>query len=98
MPIMFLRTKVKPESADAAEAAVRDLFAALAEAEPEGVRYTSYKSADGVTYVVLLEIADGVENPLPQVPAFQEFQKNLGGWLAEPPVPDQLTLAGHYEG
>jgi hypothetical protein len=96
MSAMMLRTKVRPEVAAEAEAAVRKMFAGLAEAGPQGVRYTSYRLADGETYVVVLEIAEGIENPLPGVPAFVEFQERLKGYLTEPPVREQLTVVGDY--
>ncbi len=96
MLAMLLRTKVKAEKAAEVEAAVRSLFATLEEARPQGVRYTSYRLQDGVTYVVLLQIEEGIDNPLPKVPEFQEFQENLKGWLAEPPAPEQLTAIGDY--
>lgn len=96
MSAMLLRTQVKAESADEVEAAVKTLFAALEEAKPQGVRYSSYRLADGVTYVVVLDVEDGIENPLPGVPAFLEFQAALKGWLVAPPVPEVLTVIGDY--
>jgi len=59
-------------------------------------RYASSRLADGVTYVALLEIDDGVENPLPALSEFQELQENLKGWVAEPPTLEQLTVVGSY--
>jgi hypothetical protein len=49
-----------------------------------------------VTYVATLELDDGVENPLPALPEFREFQENLKMWTAEPPIPEQLTVIGSY--
>jgi hypothetical protein len=95
--VMMLRTKVRPEYAAEAETGVKALFEALAEARPEGIKYSSYRLADGVTYIVVLEVADGVENPLPQIEAFRQFQASLKGWLAEPPAPDQLEVIGSYQ-
>ncbi|OHV20505.1 hypothetical protein BBK14_27730 [Parafrankia soli] len=97
MSAMLLRTKVKPEKAAEVEAAVKSLFAALDQARPQGIRYASYRLEDGVTYVVLLQVEEGIENPLPKVPEFLEFQQNLRGWLAEPPAPEQLTVIGDYQ-
>ncbi len=88
---------MKADRAVEVEAAVRSLFAALEEARPQGIGYTSYRLADGVTYVVLLRVEDGIDNPLPKVPEFLRFQENLKGWLAEPPAPDQLTVVGDYQ-
>ena len=44
----------------------------------------------------LLELEEGMENPLPSIPAFVEFQEKLKSWLVEPPVPEQLTIVGSY--
>jgi len=97
MSAMLLRTKVKADKATEVEAAVRSLFAALEEAQPKGIRYTSLRLADGVTYVVLLQVEEGIDNPLPKLPEFLRFQENLKGWLAEPPAPDQVTVIGDYQ-
>jgi len=96
MSVMLLRTTIKPEAVEEARAAVATLFAALHEAKPAGINYASYVSADGASYTVLLEVEDGVQNPLPGIPAFAEFQKALGGFLAAPPTPEPLTVAGEY--
>jgi len=96
MSVMMLRVKVKPESVLDVEAAVSTMFSAIREAEPQGVRYASCKVADDAMFVILLELDDGIENPLPAVPAFREFQQDLPKWLAEPPVPERLTVVGSY--
>lgn len=96
MSVMILRTTIKPEAVEEARAAVETLFAALHEAKPQGINYASYVAADGASYTVVLEVEDGVENPLPGIPAFGEFQKALGGFLAGPPAPEQLTVVGQY--
>ncbi|HEX5120980.1 MAG TPA: hypothetical protein VFW65_37830 [Pseudonocardiaceae bacterium] len=95
--VLMLRTKVRPEKAAEAETGVRTLFTALDREQPKGIRYSSYRLGDGVTYVVLLQVEPGIENPLPGIEAFREFQENLKGWLAEPPVPDQLQVIGEYQ-
>jgi hypothetical protein len=77
MSVLMVRSKVKAESAAEVEAAVTKMFSAIEEARPQGVRYTSCRLPDGVTYVALLELEDGVDNPLPNLPAFREFQENL---------------------
>lgn len=96
MSVLMVRAKVKERHVAEVEAAAEKMFAAIADAEPDGVRYASCKLADGVTFVVLLEVADGVENPLLSLPAFSEYQEMLKGWIAEPPTPEQLTVVGSY--
>jgi hypothetical protein len=46
--------------------------------------------------VVLLEVADGEDNPLPGLPAFVEFQENLKKWMAGPPVAEQMSVIGSH--
>ena len=96
MSVMMIRAKVKDESVADVEAAVRTMFSAIQRAEPEGVRYASCKASDGSTFVILLEVEDGIENPLGTVPEFRQFQQGLKDWISEPPVPEQLTVAGSY--
>ena len=96
MSVLMVRSKVKAADATEVETAVKRLFAALQEAQPQGIRYTSCRFSDGVTYVALLEIDEGVENPLPALPEFREFQENLKQGMAEPPIPEQLTVIGSY--
>ena len=96
MTIMMIRATVKAESVPEVEAGAREMFSAIAEAQPTGVRYASCKLPDGVTFVAILEIDDGVDNPLPAIPAFREFQENLKNWIAEPPTPEPLEVVGTY--
>lgn len=96
MNILMVRAKVKAANASEVEAASRRVFAALQQKQPEGIRYTSCRLSDGVTYVALLELDDGIDNPLPALPEFREFQESLKNWMAEPPVVEQLTLVGSY--
>lgn len=97
MNVMMVRSRVKVENIADVEAAVRTMFSAIEESQPQGVRYSSCKLPDGVTFVAFLELDDGVDNPLPKLPAFREFQENLKNWLAEPPRPEQLTVIGSYK-
>lgn len=97
MTVMTIRANVQREQAGVVESTAKAMFAAINQAQPQGVRYTSYRVGDGATYLVLLELQDGVvENPLPGIGAFRSFQENLKGWLTEPPVPDQLMVVGEY--
>ncbi len=96
MTVLMVRSKVRQDAVEEVDAAVKDMFAAIERAELEGIRYASYRLSDGVTYVALLEIEEGVDNPLPGLAEFREFQENLKGWVAEPPTPDQATVVGSY--
>ena len=96
MPVLMVGSKIKPEHAADAEAAINRVFSAIEQAQPAGVRYASSRLADGVSFVVLLELEDGVDNPLAALPAVVEFQENLKQWMAEPPTVEQMTVVGSY--
>ena len=94
--MLMLQATVRPECVAELEAAARNMFAAIEAVRPEGLHYSSWHSSDGVTFVALLALDEGVENPLPAIAEFQDFQAGLGTWLAAPPVPDQMTVVGSY--
>jgi hypothetical protein len=96
MNVTMIRAKVKDESIAEVEAAVKTWFAAIEQAQPKGVHYASCRLPDSATFVIMLKLDEGIENPLPTVPEFTEFQASLQNWLAEPPAPEQLTVIGSY--
>ena len=96
MNVTTVRATLKPEHVEAAEAAVKRMFAAIERAELEGIRYASLKLADGVTFLALLELEDGVENPLPSLPEAQAFYARLPEWYAEPPEVGPGAPIGSY--
>jgi hypothetical protein len=97
MSVTLVRQKVKDESIDEAEAAVRKLFATFDRVSPEGVRYASTRVVDSSTFVILFELADGVEDPRPAIPEYAQFLDRLAGWRDGPPVIEQLDVVGSYD-
>jgi hypothetical protein len=95
MTLQMVRAAVRPENAAALEAAAAKVFAALHELQPDGLRYASLRLPDA-SYLILLEVEDGAENPLPSIAAFQEFQAGLGGWLSGAPVIESASVVGSY--
>ena len=71
MNVLTVRATLKEEHVADAEAAVKRMFAAIEREGLEGIRYASIKLADGVTFLALLELEDGIENPLPALPEAQ---------------------------
>ena len=96
MSLMMARPRIKPEHVTEVESAAQQVFAAINEAKPDGVRYASCKLSDGETFVVLLEVEDGSENPLSAIAEFNAFQEQLRSWIAEPAAPEWLTVVGSY--
>lgn len=96
MSVVMVRQKVKDASIEEGEAAVRDLFATLDRVRPEGVRYASTRVVDSSTFVILLELAEGVEDPRPAIPEYLRFLEQLKGWVDGPPVIEHLDVVGSY--
>jgi hypothetical protein len=96
MNVLTVRATLKEEHVAEAEAAVRRMFAAIEREGLEGIRYASVKLQDGVTFVAMLELEDGVENPLLALPEAQEFYASLPGWYAEQPEVGPGTVIGSY--
>ena len=51
---------------------------------------------DGETFVALLQLDDGVENPLPGFPEFREFLEGVEASRAEPANVQPMTVIGSY--
>src|SRR3954454_19643897 len=96
MSVLTVRAKLKEEHVADAEAAVKRMFAAIEREQLEGIRYASVRLEDGVTFLAVLELEDGAENPLPGLPEAQEFYAGLPGWYAEAPEVGQGTVIGSY--
>ena len=96
MHVMMFRATAKPEHTGDLEAAVKTMFAAINKQQPKGVKYASARLADSTTYIILLALDNPADNPLSAIPEFGAFQAGIRGWLAEPTVPEPLTVIGSY--
>ncbi len=94
---VLVRYKVKADRASENEAYVRHVFDELQRTTPGGLRYATFKQADGVSFVHIasVETEDG-SNPLSQSAAFQAFQAEIRDRCDEPPVAVELTEVGSY--
>jgi len=97
MSMLTARFKLKKESVAPFEVTCDRILSALAHAQPKGLRYTWCKLPDGVTFLGLLELEEGVKNPLPDMPAGKEFLENIKNWVVEPPIREELSVFGSYE-
>ena len=92
---VVVRYRTRPDAADENARLVEEVFSALAEADPGDFRYTTFRLADGVTFVHVAQLA-GPENPLRSLPAFAEFQRELPQRCVEQPAPSAATVVGSY--
>ena len=92
---VVVRYRTRPDAADENARLVQEVFTSLAELEPSDFRYTTYRLADSVTFVHVARVA-GTANPLPTLPAFAEFQRELAQRCVEQPTPSEATVVGTY--
>jgi hypothetical protein len=97
MSVVLVHQKVKDGSVEEAEAAARELFAILDRVRPRGLRYASTRVVDSSTFVILTQLADGIEDPRPAIPEFVRFLEQLRGWVDGPPVIEHLDVVGSYD-
>jgi hypothetical protein len=97
MSVVVVRYRTKPDRADENQALVEQVFAELAASRPEGIRYATFRLADGEQFVHVAEVdtPDGT-NPLASVAAFGEFQREIPERMVEGPVVADATLVGSY--
>ena len=90
-----VRYTTKPESADENERLVRRVFAELAGARPEGLRYAVFRLEDGASFVHVA-VLDGEVNPLATSPAFRDFQAGINERCLDGPAPSDASVIGNY--
>ena len=96
MGITVVRYTTKPEHTDENQRLVEAVFAELAVTQPEGLKYATFRLADG-SFVHVAEVAGDV-NPLTSVAAFADFTSAVGS-RCEPgqgPNPQPATVVGSY--
>jgi len=51
---------------------------------------------DSSTFVILTEMAEGIEDPRAAMPGYPRFLEQLKGWVDGPPVIERLEVVGSY--
>ena len=95
MSVAVVRYRTKPDRADENQALVEKVFAELDGNRPAGLRYATFRLADGVGFVHLAETEEG-HNPLADVEAFARFQDGIRERCAQPPTVTELHEVGSY--
>ncbi|MEZ4219997.1 MAG: hypothetical protein R3B13_03640 [Polyangiaceae bacterium] len=97
MKRILVRYRVKPDQVETNLEQVRAVFARLREDAPQGIRYATFRLADGVSFMHLasVETEDGA-NPLLALEEFRRFVSEVGARCDEPPVSVELEEVGSY--
>jgi hypothetical protein len=94
---VIVRYRVKPGQVEENAELVRAVYAELAVQQPPGFRYATSVEEDGLTFVHIAFTEDGHDSPLPHLPAFQRFRRDLAERCDEPPQATQLSApVGSY--
>jgi hypothetical protein len=96
MKTVMVRYTTSEAHAARNEALVRAVFDELRARAPQGLRYASYRLADGVTFVHIATLVTPEVNPLTALPSFKAFQEQLRERCVQPPVVTELTPIGSY--
>jgi hypothetical protein len=92
---LVVRYETRVDAAEENQRLVEQVFAQLVADDPGGLRYATFRLADGVSFVHIAVI-EGETNPLSQSSAFTEFQRQIGDRVVSPPVAAEATLVGSY--
>ena len=95
--VFLLRYKTKPEYAAENARLVRDVFDELHQAQPAGIRYSTFTLGDRLTFinVVVTETSAGL-GPLGALDAYKRIQRNKYDRFDEPPEATELHELGSY--
>lgn len=92
----MVRYKVRPERAEENAALVRAVYAQLAQEQPAGLRYATFRLPDGVSFMHVVIETDQPGRILGEFDAFKAFSANIEERCDEPPVVTEITLVGSY--
>lgn len=92
---VVVRYRTKADAAEENQRLIEAVFAELATARPAGLQYTAFRLADGVTFV---HVASGAGRAaLGELPAFAEFQRDIGARVETGPDATPATVVGGYQ-
>ena len=93
--VTVVRYRTHPERAEDNVRLLGDVFAELAEHNPEGLRYAAFRLEDEVSFVHVAAL-DGDDNPLMGLATFREFLSGIQDRCTDPPAPANATVIGSY--
>jgi hypothetical protein len=96
MSIQMVHFAVKSDYIIRFETAIEKLVKSLEKLRPAGVNYTVYHTPNNSKFVGVLQLEDGVENPLPTLPEGKLFRAESQNWVEAPPVIKTLTVLAEF--
>ncbi|MER5325381.1 hypothetical protein [Streptosporangium roseum] len=97
MSVFMISYQVADEGVAEVVEAIEKAFAAVDAQRPDGIRYAYLRRAGSTEFVALLELADGVENPLPGIAEARRLQATVARWaVGAAPAPQPFDVLGDY--
>lgn len=75
---------------------IEALFAGVHAAAPQHMQYIALEENDEPVFTLILELPDGMQNPLPSIPAAAAFRSWLPTHTDDLPAPRPCTVVGRY--
>jgi L-rhamnose mutarotase len=100
MRTTIVQYKIKPSHVAENERLIRDVYAELNAAQPNGFHYRTFLLEDGVSFVHMAIAEDtAAEDTLPNTTAFRRFQQSLADRCDElPKATPARTIGSHQFG
>jgi hypothetical protein len=97
VPVLMITYQAEDDGVAEVTSATEKAFAAVEAQRPDGLRYAYLRRADSGEFLALLELDEGIENPLPGIQATRDLQATVARWATGPaPVPQPFELVGDY--
>lgn len=96
--IQTVRFNVKATHVKEFESAANGITTALREAAICGIRYSICKSSDGITFLGILHLSEGMENPLPTLAEGKTLLNGLETWFSSSPERLQWEQMTEFSG
>jgi hypothetical protein len=94
---VLVQYRTKPDRAEENQRLVEQVFQELNANDPGGVRYATFRLADGVSFVhIAVFETDADPNPLEETVAFAEFSRAIRDRCDQPPAAQAATVIGSY--
>jgi len=96
MSVQMIRFHTSRDQRVAVIEQIEALFAGVHAAAPQQMQYIALQENDEPAFTLILELPDGVENPLPSIPAAAAFRSWLPTHPDDHPAPRPCTVVGRY--
>jgi hypothetical protein len=93
---MMISYKTSEARAEENAALIRAVFDEIRARGPKGVRYVTYRHADGVTFVHMATVTNPEKDWINALPSFKAFQAQLKERCVAPPVISELHALESY--